>query len=108
MSAVRDQSQNTKFVFANFYHLYLQGKLAKTAQDDIAKGVVLKTNPVSSVPQMAEVKVVTNPSSEDMKNFAMARDSGRKDLSKSLKGLQDARKRLAFLMQEVDDILKRS
>ena len=108
MSAVRDQSQNTKFIFANFYHLYLQGKLAAVQPDAPAKGIVLKTNPTPSMPQLAEVRVVTNPSTEEMKKFAMARDAGRKDLSQNLKGLQDARKRLSFLLQEVDEILKRS
>ena len=108
MSAVRDQSQNTKFVFANFYHLYLQGKLAAIQPDSLAKGLVLKTNSTPSMPQMADVRVITNPSSEEMTNFAMARDAGRKDMTKNLKGLQDARKRLSFLMQEVDEILKRS
>ena len=109
MSATRDQSQNTKFVFSNFYHLYLKGKMAESVTAPIVKGLVLKAKVIVETPAMAEVRVVTSHQHEELKSWSENNlNQERKSVAGHLRGLRDARKRLSFLMQEVDDILKRS
>lgn len=100
MSAVRDPNQNTTFIYSNFYHLY--------KKNNLAKGVVLKST-------LPEEKIETSPvrviSENDTKDFARwcTGESTSKESSPldSLKSLREARKRLHYLVQEIDDLLKR-
>lgn len=108
MSATRDHSQNTKFVFSNFYHLYLKGKHSETVAAPLVKGLVLKTHSVVETPSLAEVRVVSSHQHEELKGWSQNNlKQERKSVAAHLRSLRDSRKRLSFLMQEVDEILKR-
>ena len=109
MSAERDPQLGLTFNFTNFYDLYRQEK--------VTKGIVLKAQEVSSlhqsrqqwIPQAAEVKVLSVDHTDEMKKWSHSeQNNAKKDLINNLRGLRDARKRLHFLMSEVDDLLKRS
>lgn len=108
MSATRDHSQNTKFVFSNFYHLYLKGKVNESAADSLAKGIVLKASNKIEIPTLAEVRVVSSQQFDELKSWSQNNlKQERKNTATHLRNLRDSRKRLSYLMQEVDDILKR-
>ena len=117
MSAERDSQQGMTFNFTNFYHLYRHEKLAK--------GIILKAQETSMhtsltterasetlstlYPQQAEAKVISSEHSEEMKKWShLELDSTKKDLMNQMRSLRNSRKRLQFLMNEVDEILKRS
>jgi hypothetical protein len=110
MSATRDAEQHTKFIFSNFYHLYLQSKAAKAgAPADLASGIVLRTRSVTETPAPAQVHVVSSHGNESLKKWVNSSEqkSGRESLASQIHSLRTARKRLNFLMEEIDEILKR-
>jgi hypothetical protein len=109
MSATRDTEQNTKFVFSNFYHLYLQSKAAKASlPSDPAKGIVLRSRSITETPAMAQVHVVSSHGHESLKKWVNTDASqGRASMAAQIQNLRNARKRLNYLMQEIDEILKR-
>ena len=109
MSATRDTEQNTKFIFSNFYHLYLQSKAAKTGTpSDPATGIVLRTRSLTETPAPAQVHVVSSHGNESLKKWVNSEvASGRDSLALQIQNLRTARKRLSYLMQEIDEILKR-
>ena len=109
MSAVRDTSQNTTFIFSNFYHLYRKGKLQAQAKNELAKGVVLKSRSVTEMPPDASAKVAHQPQSEDLSHWThFEMESAKREVAHHLRTLRESKKRLNFLMQEIDDLLKRS
>lgn len=95
MPAVRDQQQATKFIYTNFYELYRKSKLEAEAGRELAKGFVLHTS-------AAEVRVVSPEQVEGLQQWSHHK------VSHSLRSLRESRKRLKFLMTEIDDILKHS
>lgn len=107
MSAFKDSQQNITFVYSNFYHLYRKGKLQAEAQKELAKGLVLKSHSVTETPSVAEVRVVNSRQSEEIQRWS-TQSSSKKDMASNLRSLRDARKRLNFLMSELDELLKRS
>jgi hypothetical protein len=100
MSAVKDTQQNITFVYSNFYQIYRKSQLSK--------GIVLKAHSVTETPAIAEVRVVTSQQSEELKQWSHAADDGKRHMAENLRALRDARKRLSFLMNEMDELLKRS
>jgi hypothetical protein len=109
MSATRDTEQNTKFIFSNFYHLYLQSKAAKAGMaSDPVSGMVLRTRSVTETPIPAQVHVASSHGNESLKKWVNSEvEGGRSSLALQISNLRTARKRLSFLMEEIDDILKR-
>ena len=109
MSASRDTEQNTKFIFSNFYHLYLQSKAAKTGTaSDPATGIVLRTRSHTETPALAQVHVVSSHGNDSLKKWANSEESfGRNALALQIQTLRNTRKRLNYLMEEIDEILKR-
>ena len=103
MSATKDASQSTLFIYSNFYHLYLKGKEARLPKSEQAKGVVLKPGRSEAVPAPAQVRVVAAAETEAFETW-----SAKSDLAKQLHTLRQARKRLNYMMQEIDEILKRA
>lgn len=104
MSAVRDNSQNTTFIFKNFYHLYRQGKLQEQKKNELATGVVLKSRSVCETPVIS-----TAPSKEEISAWTHTEVAdGKKEVANHLRSLREARKRLQFLMSEIDTILKQA
>jgi hypothetical protein len=109
MSATRDTETHSKFIFSNFYHLYLQSKAAKAADSaDHLKGAVLRAGRVTEAPVPAQVTVISSHEQESLKKWATHETSeSRTSMAEQIKTLRNARKRLNFLMSEIDDILKR-
>jgi hypothetical protein len=68
---------------------------------------VLKTNSIIDTPSIAEVKVVSSRQTEDIKRWAQFDGQAKSDLASQVRALRDARKRLSFLLSEIDQILKR-
>ena len=99
MPAERDPQQGMTFIYSNFYQLYRQGKLqAKNPSPDLAKGIVL---------QPVEVKTLNPSTTSDFKKWSHHEDEVKKNLVSHVRSLRETRKRLTFLMAEVDAILKR-
>ncbi|MBU6154992.1 MAG: hypothetical protein KGP28_11870 [Bdellovibrionales bacterium] len=100
MSATRDSSQHATFVFSSFYEIYQKEKSKFREESSPIKGVVLtrKTTPFA-----------INPSDQEsfQKWATQEVTAGKKSLASELLELRKARKRLLFLIQELDDILKR-
>jgi|GEM_PF-2750354 len=99
MSATRDRSQNASFVFTSIYHLYQREKSKQDRETGLLKAVVLKTPEVSAI------------SSEDQESLSSwvrnETRTGRKNLGSHLRELRETRKKLSFMLQELDDLLKR-
>ena len=92
MSATRDTSQSTTFIYSNFYSLYRKSK-----SDELAKGLVLKSH-------APEVHIASGES----ETFQSWSKGGSKNaMAEHLRTLRDAKKRLSFLMAELDELLKR-
>ena len=109
MSAVRDTSQNTTFIFSNFYHLYRKGKLQAQAKNELAKGIVLKSNSVTETPKEALVNVAQTQKTEELSNWShFEMESAKREVAHHLRTLRESKKRLTYLMQEIDELLKRS
>jgi hypothetical protein len=107
MSAAKDPTQNSLFIYSNFYHLYLKGK--SVAKPEAAKGVVLKSARAEDLPAPAEVRVVTQAETEAFTGWTSGQaGSARNEIAQQLLTLRQARKRLSFMMQEIDEILKRA
>ncbi len=107
MSAAKDPSQNSLFIYSNFYHLYLKGK--SVTKPEAAKGVVLKTARAEEFPAPAEVRVVSPAESESFSGWTSGEAGpARNEIAQQLLTLRQARKRLSFMMQEIDEILKRA
>ena len=100
MSATRDSSQNSTFIYSNLYELYLKEKSREGEATGLTKGLVLKTS---------EPRAVSKEESEAIQNWAShGSEPGKKNLASHLLELRDARKRLSFLISEMDELLKRS
>jgi hypothetical protein len=110
MSAERGSSSGTTFVFSNFYQIYRQAKLQEASTQELAKALVLKpgmrTVEREDVPSLAQARVVSSEQSQGLKQWC-ERSEAKKELAQSLRVLRDSSKRLAYLMAEVDLILKR-
>lgn len=108
MSAIKDPTQNTTFIYSNFYQIYRKGKMQSQQQQELAKGIVLKSHSVIETPAVAEVRVVSSKQTEELSQWAGNASEGKKDMAAHLRTLRDARKRLNFLMNEMEELLKRS
>jgi hypothetical protein len=100
MSATRDSARNATFVFSNFYHLYQKEKSRSGTPSSPITGIVLA--------QRAEATVVLPTDQESYQSWARNEvKAGKKSLAAELLELRNARKRLSFLIQEMDELLKR-
>jgi|GEM_PF-2595297 len=97
MSAFKDSQQSITFVYSNLYQIYRKGKAAK--------GVVLNPRSLTETPAAAEVKVASPQQNEGLRRWAHADHI---QMASHLLALRDARKRLNYLMTELDELLKRS
>jgi hypothetical protein len=107
MSAAKDSSQPSFFIYSNFPHLALKGK--SIAQPELTKGMVLKSARAEALPAPAEVRVVSQAETEAFAGWTSGEaGSARSGVAQQLLTLRQARKRLSFMMQEIDEILKRA
>jgi len=100
MSATRDQNQATTFLYSNFYDLYRNQKGPKT-ESSVTSGILLKTGSVRSVSPEESKALGSWSRAEDLQH-------GKKSLAQQLSDLRQARKRLSFLMNEMDELLKKA
>lgn len=114
MSAERDNQQGMTFIYSNFYQLYRKAKIEKEAKDaaKALTGKVLKTHSVTETPVPAEVRVIssqqTDAWSQWAKNKNVEQASKLHNVREHLKSLREAKARLKFLSEELEEILKRS
>lgn len=102
MSAVRDSAQATTFIYTNFYNLYRKSKMDAVAKNELASGLILKSHSITENPVMAEVKVVSPQQMEHLSHWSHS------SVNSSYRALRESRKRLKFLMSEIDEILKKA
>ena len=102
MSAARDQAQATTFIYTNFYSLYRKSKFEAQPTQELAKGLVLKSHSVTQNPSVAEVRLVSAQQMEQLSHWSHS------NVSSSFRSLRESRKRLNFLMTEIDEILKKA
>jgi len=110
MSAVKDPAQATTFIYSNFYQLYRKSKLEAQDHHETVKGLVLKTHSITKNPgfttlptaSVAEVRVISPHQMEQLSHWSHA------GMSSHLRSLNESRKRLKYLMAEIDDLLKKS
>jgi len=106
MSAVKDPQQATTFIYTNFYHLYRKSKIEAASNQEMVKGLVLKSHSITQNPafnpSVSEVRVVSPQQMEQLSHWSHT------NMSTHLRSLNESRKRLKFLMSEIDDILKKS
>ena len=100
MSASRDQSQTAPFIISHFYELYREKNAARN-EGSPASGLVLKSGCVRSVSAEESKAIGSWSRAEDIHH-------GKKSLATQLSELRSARKRLSFLIQEVDELLKKA
>jgi hypothetical protein len=100
MSASRDHTQNATFIFSSFYGLYQKAKTQSANPSDLTKGVVLKTSDIQTVSQDDQAAFSSWARNET--------STGKKNLASHLLELRQARKKLSFMIQEMDELLKRS
>ena len=99
MSASRDHSQSSAFLYSSFYELYLKAKYSENLRSGLAKGVVLKR---------AEVKTISREDADSIHEWMMfGNQEVRKHINPHLNTLQEAGKRLSFMVHELDELLKR-
>ena len=97
MSATRDTSETTQIHFSRFHELYRNQKSKE--EGTLTSGLVLKSGCVRTV-SPGETKAIGSWSrAEDIQH-------GKKSLATQLSELRTARKRLSFLMSEMDELLK--
>jgi hypothetical protein len=103
MSAARDDNQSSTFIYTNFYHLYLKSKAGSQSQNEsgLAKGMVLKTRSITETPSVAEVRVISPEQLEQLQHWTHS------SLNSNYRALRDSRKKLKYLMGEIEEILKR-
>jgi len=102
MSAVRDSAQATTFIYTNFYNLYRKSKMEAVSKQELAKGLVLKSHSITENPTVAEVKVVSQLQMEQLSHWSHS------SINSNFRSLRESRKRLNFLMTEIDEILKKA
>lgn len=102
MSAVKDSAQASTFIYTNFYNLYRKSKLDSASKKELASGMILKSHSITQNPAVAEVRVV---SPEQMSHLSHWSHSS---VNSNYRALRESRKRLNFLMTEIDEILKKS
>lgn len=102
MSAAKDQSQATTFIYTNFYNLYRKSKIESQSGKEVAKGLVLKSHSLTATPAVAEVRVISPQQMEQLSHWTHS------SINSNYRSLRESRKRLKFLMTEIDEILKKA
>jgi hypothetical protein len=133
MSATRDKSQKTTFVYSNLYQLYRRGKDAAKAAPGVEtpqasfvdlrdaetgerrpEGHVLKARDLrentAAAPKVEEFRApeligkrIPNPL---LKSTQQTQDSAIQSLKDNLKNLNDLHSRLRFMLQELEELVK--
>jgi hypothetical protein len=132
MSASRDKSQKTAFVYSNLYQLYRKGQeAAKTAEPvvDLKKDVfqlpgtlpseknVLKSHDLKAEaapavsayqpPSLLAKRIVEKPQALQQAQAAMpAQSAAIQSLKDNLKTLNDLHSRLKFMLEELQELVK--
>ncbi|MBS1958901.1 MAG: hypothetical protein JST80_05465 [Bdellovibrionales bacterium] len=114
MSAERDNQQGMTFIYSNFYQLYRKAKIEKEAHAaaKALTGKVLKTAAITETPVPAEVRVINSQQTDAWAQWAKNKNVGQAsklhNVREHLKQLREAKSRLKFLSDELEEILKRS
>jgi hypothetical protein len=126
MSATRDKSQKTTFVYSNLYQLYRRGKEAAQKADTsqssfVDLGLTAERAPESHVLKARDlrsdstVKIETYKAPELIgkrvqnplvKATQQAQDTAIQSLKDNLKNLNDLHSRLRFMLQELEELVK--
>lgn len=108
MSATRDQSQKTTFVYSNLYTLYRKGKLAAQNSPNILKTEDLrpgvKVEPYTPV-ELLSKRVDSTPETQAASvGMVQARDQAISSLKSNLGELQELQKRLRFMLKDIETL----
>lgn len=104
MSASHDPKQPSTFISSSLYHLYQ--KAARTSPEGAPlTGQVLKSNDPRWIAP-SESKELTAWSENRASGSSM--DGSKKSLAKTLQELRQARKKLNFMISEMDELIKRT
>ncbi len=110
MAAERDNQQGITFIYSNLYQVYRQGKLDAQVKQENAqvtgesthlKGVVLKHSETEN-----HVQQINPDQLGGLKKWLRSNSESSKSLSNDMKALKDARKRLVFLLNDLETLLK--
>lgn len=101
MSATRDQSQAPTFHYQNFYDLYRKSKMDAFAGEELAKGVLLKSRSHTEMPTAA-VRVISPEQQQSLHHWTHS------SLRSNVRTLSESRKKLKYLLAEVQEVLEKS
>ena len=102
MSATKDSQHGISFIYTNFYDHYKN--LSQT------KGIVLKSSlaPSHSAPTPAQVSIVSFEQQQSLDSWVQqSKSTSKQNLAQDLRELRESRKRFAYLLAEIEDMLKR-
>jgi hypothetical protein len=102
MSAVKDQSQHGTFLYTNFYNLYQKSKLDSHAKNELATGVLLKSRMHTAMPESVEARVISEEQQQDLKKWTTL------SMRSNYRTLNESRKKLKYLLNELEEILAKS
>ena len=103
MSAVKDQSQQqSTFVYTNFYNLYQKSKLDSQSKNELATGLLLKSRIHTATPESIEVRVISEEQQQELKNWTTL------SLRSNYRSLKESRKKLNYLLTELEEILAKT
>ncbi len=100
MPAVRDENMNSTFIYTNFYELYLKSKASKVSGSEPAKGMILKTRAITENPVSSEKTIFSTEQKEQLHQWTHS------SLNSNYRTLRNSRKKLKFLMSEIEELLK--
>ena len=129
MSATRDKSQKTTFVYSNLYQIYRKGKDAANASPGLTTSQVIKaadasatvvrreTAPDATVvrpynpaelmaKRMARPAVLPQKESKASPAVSTPAVHPLESLKQNMKDLNDLQARLRFMLQELEDLVK--
>ncbi len=99
MSASHDPKQPSTFIYPSFYELYR--KESGSPGDGLLTGKVLRTN---------DPRWVSPSENQQLTEWSMNEtgNSPKKSMAKTLNDLRQARKKLNFMIAEMDELIKRT
>jgi hypothetical protein len=104
MSANRDPKHPSTFIYSSLYEIYQKGTRG-TPEGALLTGKVLKSNDPRWVAP-AESKALTDWAENTPSEHSL--DASKKSLAKTLHELRNARKKLNFMISEMDELIKRT
>ncbi len=100
MPAMKDENMNSTFIYTNFYGLYLKSKLSGMTSSEPAKAMVLKSRSLTQNPVNPVRTILSSEQQEQLNQWTHS------SLNSNYRALRDSRKKLKFLMSEIEELLK--